>query len=52
MDQLARRVHRNVATVAVANKLARMAWAVLAKAEPYHWPAAFDTDAGDRREVA
>ena len=27
------RVHRNVAVAALANKLARMAWAVLAKAE-------------------
>jgi transposase len=28
-------VHTNVATVALANKLARIAWAVLARGEPY-----------------
>jgi transposase len=36
---LERRVHTNVATVALANKLARVAWAVLARGEPYR-PAA------------
>jgi transposase len=36
---LERRVHTNVATVALANKLARIAWAVLARGEPYR-PAA------------
>ncbi len=34
-----RRVHTNVVTVALANKLARVAWAVLAHGEPYR-PAA------------
>jgi transposase len=29
------RTHRNVAVVALANKLARIAWAVLAKGEGY-----------------
>jgi len=38
IKQLESRVHRNVAIVAVANKLARIAWAVLAKGESYHWP--------------
>jgi transposase len=36
---LERRVHTNVATVALANKLAWVAWAVLARGEPYR-PAA------------
>ena len=35
LEQLAARVHRNVAVVALANKLARIAWAVLAKGERY-----------------
>ena len=35
LGQLASRVHSNVAAVALANKLARFAWAVLAKSEPY-----------------
>lgn len=33
LTQLEARVHRNVAVVALANKLARIAWAVLAKGE-------------------
>ena len=36
--QLVSRVHRNVAVVALANKLARMAWALLAKGETYRPP--------------
>jgi transposase len=36
---LEKRAHTNVATVALANKLARVAWAVLARGEPYR-PAA------------
>ena len=35
LEQLSARTHPNVAAVALANKLARMAWAVLAKAEAY-----------------
>jgi transposase len=35
MIQLEARMHRNVLVVAVANKLARIAWAVLAKGEAY-----------------
>ena len=35
MNQLETRVHRNVAVVALANKLARIAWAVLAKETLY-----------------
>ena len=35
MNQLEARVHRNVFVVAIANKLARIAWAVLAKGEAY-----------------
>ena len=38
LAQLTARTHRNVAAVALANKLARMAWAVLAKNEPYRPP--------------
>jgi transposase len=38
LAQLAGRTHRNVAAVALANKLARIAWAVLAKDEPYRPP--------------
>lgn len=35
LDNLDRRVHKNVATVALANKLARIAWAVLAGGQAY-----------------
>jgi transposase len=35
LERLSSRKHGNVAVVALANKLARMAWAVLAKNEPY-----------------
>jgi transposase len=52
MDQLERRMHRNVATVAVANKLARIAWAVLAKGETYRWPPAFCAENMPREEAA
>ena len=38
LAQLTARTHSNVAAVALANKLARMAWAVLAKNEPYRPP--------------
>ena len=38
LTQLTTRAHSNVAAVALANKLARMAWAVLAKNEPYRPP--------------
>lgn len=38
IKRLESRVHRNVAIVALANKLARIAWAVLVKPQPYHWP--------------
>jgi len=38
LAQLTIRTHRNVAAVALANKLARMAWAVLAKNEAYRPP--------------
>jgi transposase len=38
LAQLTSRTHRNVAAVALANKLARIAWAVLAKNEPYRPP--------------
>ena len=35
LDDLERRVHKNVATVALANKLARIAWSVLANQKEY-----------------
>jgi transposase len=35
INQLEPRVHRNALIVAVANKIARIAWAVLASGEPY-----------------
>jgi transposase len=35
LAQLTSRTHHNVAIVALANKLARIAWAVLAKEEQY-----------------
>ncbi len=38
LAQLTSRTHHNVAIMALANKLARMAWAVLAKHEPYRPP--------------
>jgi transposase len=47
MTQLEGRRHRNVAIVAVANKLARIAWAVLAKGQSYHWPAPYDANKGE-----
>lgn len=45
LAQLTSRAHRNVATVALANKLARIAWAVLAKNEPYRPPVLADVAA-------
>lgn len=38
LAELTSRAHYNVAGVALANKLARMAWAVLARNEPYRPP--------------
>jgi transposase len=38
LEKLTLRTHHNVASVALANKLARMAWAVLATGEPYRAP--------------
>jgi transposase len=45
LAQLTSRTHRNVAGVALANKMARMAWAVLAKNEPYRPPVSADVAA-------
>jgi transposase len=36
MDQIEPRAHHNVFVVALANKLARITWAVLAKEKIYH----------------
>jgi hypothetical protein len=38
LAQLTARAHQNIAIVALANKLARMAWAVVAKNEDYQAP--------------
>ena len=35
LGQLVSRAHPNVVTIALANKMARMAWALLAKGETY-----------------
>jgi transposase len=43
LAQLTARTHQNIAIVALANKLARMAWAVLAKNEAYRPPLLPDT---------
>lgn len=40
MTQLERRAHKNVVVVAIANKIARIAWAVLARQENYRSGAA------------
>ena len=45
LAQLTSRTHGNVVAVALANKLARMAWAVLAKNEPYRPPVLADVAA-------
>jgi transposase len=52
IEQLESHVHRNVAIVAVANKLARIAWAVLARAETYHWPVTFSATPSDHSQTA
>jgi transposase len=36
LQQLIQRHHKNVVAIALANKMARTAWAVLAKREAYH----------------
>jgi len=46
LAQLTARTHPNVAIVALANKLARMAWAVLARGEQYHPPMLANSAAG------
>jgi transposase len=39
------RVHTNIAAVALANKMARIAWAVLAKSEAYRPPLSLNSQA-------
>jgi len=39
LDALDARAHPNVVAVALANKLVRIAWAVLTRGEPYRGPA-------------
>ncbi len=38
LGQLAARAHRNVVVVALANKMARVAWALLSTGRHYHAP--------------
>jgi hypothetical protein len=45
LAQLAGRAHHNVVAVALASKLARIAWAVLAKEEQYRPQALISLDA-------
>jgi transposase len=45
LGQLASRVHTNVAAVALANKMARVAWAVLAKSQAYRPPLSVNPEA-------
>ena len=40
IEQASRRLHRNMLAIALANKLARMAWAMMAKGECYKEPVA------------
>jgi transposase len=46
LDALCSRSHYNVVAVALANKLARMAWAVLARGEAYRPPLLVDSVSG------
>lgn len=48
LTQLAARTHHNVAAVALANKLARIAWAVLSKSEVYRPPLLSAAASGQR----
>jgi transposase len=52
MLELEQRTHQNVAVVAVANKLARIAWAVLAKGVNYHWPGEFGAEKAGQPDAA
>jgi len=36
IEQASKRLHRNMLAIALANKLARIAWAVLARGQAYH----------------
>lgn len=52
IGELEQRMHRNVAVVAVANKLARIAWAVLATGATYQWPAERSAETSGQPEAA
>ena len=47
LAQLMARTHQNVAIVALANKLVRVAWAVLHSNQPYRCPELVASDASD-----
>ena len=46
LNALSHRRHKNVAAVAMANKTARIAWAVLSKGQAYRVPAQYDDSKG------
>jgi len=52
MTKLENRAHKNVVAVAVANKLARIAWVVLTRGEHYRQPPIFSTGDSERCQAA
>jgi hypothetical protein len=51
IEQASKRLHRNVLTIALANKLARIAWAVLARGHAYQPKVAADAVLQERAQV-